>query len=342
MTVSNPTILLSTAGSSAPPLPTPRGPISGWLIERLGSDAEAARERRAAPTYEIACIDTIIDDDVQLALYVIYELSYRGFQGVDDRFEWDLEVVELRLRLEDRFEEDLRRQVASARLVENSRCVADVLARSHGPSLSEHFARHGTRFEFEEFCIHRSGYQLKEADPHSWALPRLTGARKAALVEIQHDEYGGGRTGDAHSDIYADLLVALGLDPAYGAYIERFPAITLATSNLASLFGLHRRLLPALLGHLAAFEMTSVGPMTRYRSAVDRLGLGDVVGRFYDVHIEADLHHGELASDQLVGGSTDDLDVGEVCFGAAALTLVEDRFTRHLLDSWEGGASSLR
>ena len=82
--------------------------------------------------------------------------------------------------------------------------------------------------------------------------------------------------------------------------------------------------------------------MTRYRSAVDRLGLGDRVGRFYDVHIEADLHHGALASSQLVGGAPGDLDVEEVCFGAAALSLVEDRFTRHLLHAWDRGESSLR
>ena len=49
-----------------------------------------------------------------------------------------------------------------------------------------------TRRRSEEFLVHRSLYTLKEADPHTWAIPRLHGAAKAALVEIQADEYGGG------------------------------------------------------------------------------------------------------------------------------------------------------
>ena len=38
--------------------------------------------------------------------------------------------------------------------------------------------------------MHRSAYQLKEADPHTWAIPRLSGSVKAALVEV---EWGAGR-----------------------------------------------------------------------------------------------------------------------------------------------------
>ena len=51
--------------------------------------------------------------------------------------------------------------------------------------------------------MHRSAYQLKEADPHSWALPRLSGPPKAALVEVQADEYGGGRPERIHAELFA-------------------------------------------------------------------------------------------------------------------------------------------
>ena len=61
-----------------------------------------------------------------------------------------------------------------------------------GFSLSGWLLQHGTRFHARELAIHRSGYQLKEADPHTWAIPRLTGRAKAAMVMIQADEYGGG------------------------------------------------------------------------------------------------------------------------------------------------------
>ena len=50
----------------------------------------------------------------------------------------------------------------------------------------------------------------------------------------------------------------------------------------------------ALLGHLAGYEMTSVTPMSAYARAARRLHLGPAVERFYDVHVEADEHHGAL------------------------------------------------
>ena len=60
--------------------------------------------------------------------------------------------------------------------------------------------------------MHRSAYQLKEADPHSWAIPRLWGAPKAAMVEIQADEYGGGRADWIHAELFARAMRAVGLD----------------------------------------------------------------------------------------------------------------------------------
>ena len=56
--------------------------------------------------------------------------------------------------------------------------------------------------------VHRSAYQLKEADPHSWAIPRLTAAPKAALIEIQADEYGGGRPDQVHAALFARAMEA--------------------------------------------------------------------------------------------------------------------------------------
>src|SRR3954453_19125102 len=112
--------------------------------------------------------------------------------------------------------------------------------------------------------VHRSAYQLKEADPHTWAIPRLHGGPKGAMVEVQADEYGGGRPERIHAQLFADSMSALGLDAGYGAYLDHLPAPTLATVNLMSLFGLHRRLRGAIVGHLALFEMTSSLPNRRY------------------------------------------------------------------------------
>ncbi|MFJ9942979.1 iron-containing redox enzyme family protein [Streptomyces erythrochromogenes] len=42
-------------------------------------------------------------EDLQLALYLLYELHYRGFDGVDDAREWDPDLLRLRQATEARF-----------------------------------------------------------------------------------------------------------------------------------------------------------------------------------------------------------------------------------------------
>ena len=92
-----------------------------------------------------------------------------------------------------------------------------------GVSLSRYLGRSGTTDQFRELMVHRSAYQLKEADPHSWAIPRLTGAPEVALLEIQYDEYGSGRAERMHSALFADSMRAVGLDSSYGAYLDAIP-----------------------------------------------------------------------------------------------------------------------
>ena len=212
-----------------------------------------------------------------------------------------------------------------------------------GPSLSLFMLERGDRDQLREFVIHRSIYQRKEADPHTWAIPRLRGRAKDAIVTLQSDEYGNGVRGKSHAELFAATMTALGLDPAPGAYIDRVPGVTLATDNLVSMFGLHRRWRGALVGHLAAFEMTSVVPMSRYAAALRRLEVAEEGVQFYDVHVAADVVHAQSAADDLVGGLTesDPVAAADVLFGAAALKEVEAVFTRRLLRAWEAGRSSL-
>jgi len=191
---------------------------------------------------------------------------------------------------------------------------------------------------------HRSAYQLKEADPHSWALPRLHGAPKAALVQIQADEYGGGRAERIHAQLFADAMDELGLDPRYGAYLDLLPGVTLATSNLMSLLGLHRTRLGAIVGHLALFEMTSSVPNGRYARGLRRLGCGPRATAFFDEHVEADAIHENVAAVDLAGGLARQQPAltRDIVWGAAALVELEGRCARHLLGAWEAGESSLR
>jgi hypothetical protein len=219
-----------------------------------------------------------------------------------------------------------------------------IIEISTGPSLSAYLAERGSLAQFREFAVHRSLLQLKEADPHSWAIPRLSGETKAALIEIQTDEYGNGRARDAHQNLFGVTLSALGLDPGYGRYLDRVPGTTLATVNLPSFLGLHRRLRGALVGHLAVCEMTSVEPMSGYAAALRRHGLHAGARHFFDVHVVADADHQTVAAERLAGGlaGAEPGVAADILFGAHAVMAVEGRCSDAILSAWQAGRSSLR
>jgi hypothetical protein len=321
-------------------LPGPRGPVSEQLFDRL------VREPHRFGDIALPDVDALGDDDLQLALYCCYELHYRGWPGVSDGWEWNPSLLVLRAELEDAYERRLHEEVPVS-ATDPAGVVAELwrlATDGDGPSLSRWLSGHGTLLHAREFAIHRSAYQLKEADPHTWAIPRLTGRAKAAMVAIQSDEYGGGVAPRMHASLFSGTMEGLGLDSTYGEYLDLLPGTTLATTNLISLLGLHRRFRGALVGHLALFEMTSVGPMGRYSDWLRGLGVSDAGREFYDVHVEADVVHQHVAADDMVGGLLEaepDL-AASVLFGARALGMIEGRFSAQLLDAWQRGQSSLR
>ena len=329
-----------------PPVPTSRGPLSEALLAAL-SQAPGSLD---APVEISAAADALADDDLQLALYACYELHYRGLDGVEDRWEWDPGLLAFRARLEAVFEDALHAALggwtpppADASTMDLAlRAIADA---DVSPSLSRHLERHGTLAEFKEVVVHRSAYQLKEADPHSWAIPRLSGPPKAALLEIQADEYGGGDPARMHATLFADTMDELGLDSAYGAYVDRLPGVTLATVNLMSLLGLHRRHRGAIVGHLALFEMTSSIPNRRYATALRRLGVRATrATEFYDEHVTADAVHENVAAVDLAGGLVRQEPAlkDDILFGARALVELEGRWATMLLEAWAAQQPTLR
>lgn len=322
-------------------LPRPRGPVSRLLIEEL------PRGVRDLPCVNPSQVDDpLADEDLQLSLYLCYELHYRGLPGVDDRWEWEPSLLRLRKQLERQFEDGL---LAAVPITDEAIGPNEIdlelraIAAAEGPALSSYVQREATLRQIREFVVHRSAYQLKEADPHSWALPRLVGEPKAALVEIQADEYGGGRAEWIHAELFARAMTALGLDSTYGAYLDLIPGRTLATVNQMSFFGLHRRWRGALVGHLALFEMTSSIPNRRYGDGLRRLGLHGDATLFFDEHVEADAVHENLAAVDLAGGLVrQDPDLtGSVLWGARTLSHLGERWGSALLDCWTERRSSL-
>jgi hypothetical protein len=291
--------------------------------------------------------DVLVDEDLQLALYLCYELHYRGMPSVDERWEWDPSLMRVRGALERSFERALTDAVPFLNedipAQEIDLALRAIAEDDEGPSLSSYVRSQATVEQVREFMIHRSAYQLKEADPHSWAIPRLSGPPKAALIEVQMDEYGRGRLEWVHAELFARSMRALGLDSSYGAYLERIPAITLATVNLMSLFGLHRRWRGAIVGHLALFEMTSSIPNDRYADGVRRLGFGEDATLFFDEHVIADAVHENIAAVDLAGGlaKQEPSTCGAILWGASVLKELERRWAEHLLRCWSDGRTSL-
>ncbi|MDP9986941.1 hypothetical protein J2S98_002099 [Arthrobacter oryzae] len=342
-------------------IPETRGPVSSALFKVLAQAPDTAGPgldglyslvgRQLAGTGDI-----IADEDIQLALFCLYELHYSGLDGVSDSWEWEPALIRVRRLIEEPFEAALRAAAKEAAgnfelpdgIAMTSDAVADVLfglaATDTGPSLSRYVARKATLDQLKEFLVHKSMYQLKEADPHTWAIPRLSGRPKAALVEIQADEYGGGRPERMHSALFARTMRGLGLDDSYGAYVDAVPAISLASVNLMSLCGLNRRLRGAITGHLAIYEMTSSQPNRFYGNGFRRHGLGPDITHYFDEHVEADAVHEQIAGRDLAGGlvEAEPQLLADVLFGATAVMAIDSRLTAHLMSSWEAGQTSLR
>lgn len=342
-------------------IPEPRGPVSAGLFELL-SEGTSADPAAQSDLHELvaaqlpAVVDIIEDEDFQLALFCLYELHYGGLDDVDDRWEWNPGLLAIRQLLEAPFERSLRsaaqRCAAQTSLPPaetlSSDDVAAILfelaAQDNGPSMSRHVAKRATLEQLSEFLIHKSIYQLKEADPHTWAIPRLAGRAKAALVEIQADEYGGGRPDRMHSTLFARTMRGLGLKEHFGAYVDSVPAISLASVNMMSLFGLNRRLRGAIAGHLAIYEMTSSRPNQLYGQGFRRHGFGAGVTSYFDEHVEADAVHEQIAGRDLAGGLVEAEPglLGDVIFGATAALAIDGRLSSIIMDAWDSGRSSLR
>ncbi|MET0326067.1 MAG: iron-containing redox enzyme family protein [Ilumatobacteraceae bacterium] len=317
-------------------LPAPRGPLSAWVLARLTGHEPT----RCPPVRQDG-----FGDDVQLALYLAYESHFSTLPGVVADVEWDPALIAFRRALEAAFEDALRQSMPSwADRTPVARAIPEILQLDDGPSLSAHMERDGTLDEMRELVVHRSAYQLKEGDGHTFAIPRLHGRAKQLLVEIQAGEYGADAPGRTmHSTLFAQTMRHLGLDDRLHAYLDVLPASALAVSNLISMFGLNRRWRGALVGHLAVFEMTSVTPMGRYTRGLERLGASAEARRFYDVHVLADAEHERMALEMAVETEAAEPQLRpDIIFGARCAGEVDRRFAATLFDGWRRTASATR
>ncbi|MQA98146.1 MAG: iron-containing redox enzyme family protein [Streptosporangiales bacterium] len=318
-----------------PPVPAPRGPLSEAVVDMLTGTATPR-------TWPAAHADPF-GDDLQLALYTCYELHYRGFAGVDPGWEWQPELLRARATLEEAFLAALRDATPGGD--DAGAALAGLLEEDvDAYGVSHHLRDAGTWSQLRDYVAIRSTYHLKEADPHAWVIPRLTGRAKAGLVAVEYDEFGGGRAERMHARLFAELMAGLGLDPRYGRYLDAAPAEALATVNLMSMSGLHRRLRGVLVGHFAAAEITTPPSAARIAAALERLGAEARCVEFFTEHVEADAVHEQVMRREVVGGLLDEEPglAPDVVFGVQATELLEERLGGRLLASWRAGRGALR
>jgi heme oxygenase-like protein len=325
-----------------PKLPRAVGPLSSAVIDAL----------RGRPALHARPLDVPLAEadpyglDLQLALYICYELHYRGFDGVNPRWEWNPPLLHVRGRLEDAFLSAVRRDVGEIADDETAAATMDALSVEpvDGTGPSYHLRDSGTWEQMREYFVHRSLYHLKEADPHAFAIPRLIGQAKASFVAVEYDEYGGGRGPLVHQQLFADLMDAANLDSTYLGYLNDVPADALASVNLMSLFGLHRELRGAAIGHFASTEITSSPGARRLVDALQRMGAPSPCVDFYHEHIVADAVHEQVVRTDVVGDMVarePHLD-RDVVFGIKARDVVEDRLAEHIMARWQQDRPSLR
>jgi Iron-containing redox enzyme len=314
-------------------LPKPRGAFSADVFEALRSDPLRLSEAGLP--------DPENPDDAAIALWALYELHGRGFEDLTEDPEWHPSVIAVRGGLERELEGRLRsRWTSGAPEGEFAETFFAYVADHDGPSLARFVQTQATDEQVLDLLRARSIYHLKETDPTVWVVPRLETGPKAGLMEMLYDEFGAGDPNRLHHHLFARGLDAVGLRSDYGAYVDDVPLEVLEQNNVWMLFGLHRRLRAAALGHLAAFEATSSEPSRRVVDGLTRLGFDPAMVGYYTEHVTADAAHEQVAV-RAVCGRLVDAEPGlrdDVFFGAFTCLDQESRVARGLLGRWEVAA----
>jgi len=286
--------------------PRPRGDLSATVLETLRGVPDSWPD--ALPPADGA-------DDAALTLWAMYELHYRGFDDVDDAWEWHPGLLGARAGLERDFEAELRRRHASAAARPEgdlSEALFAYVAAHDGPSVSGFVQRRATRDQILELLRARSVYALRESDPTAWLVPRLGSQVQAALMSLQYDEYGGGDAARVHARLFARGLETSGLSPEFGTYLDLATTEVLEQNNAMSLLG------------------------RRMAQGLRRLDFPDEMVAYYEEHVEADAVHEQLAVREicapLVADEPDQRD--EVFFGAFVCLDSEARVAGRLLQQW--------
>jgi hypothetical protein len=322
-----------------PLLPWPRGPLSAFVVSAL-----QRQPGTLGSTPPISRTDALSDDDFELALYLCYEMHFRGLASAE--WAWDPGLKKFRSELERAFVNRLRDEINDFTMhytFDTVSALDEVIEECAGSSLMSYFDDSGTIDQFREFCVHRSVYQFRADYNAPDTTPQSEFDPVPASTSVRFEDLGSSVDAQLRSSFFSTTMSSLGLDNSHGSYVEIVPGVTLATVNLKSMFSFHPHWRAAMFGHAAASEVTSLESMERYCRALNRFGLEAVGRRFVDVAVPFDARRPLIARNQVFAEllTAEPKLATDVIFGAAAVLLLEQRFADHLLDAWTEDRTSL-
>ena len=293
--------------------------------------------------------DPLGDDDLQLALYLCFELHYRCFAGVDPAWEWRPDLLAVRAVLEEAFFDALEAEVGPGEPVDPDE-VGDLLFRARSrrrgrlalaPARGRGRPRAVPRVRRPPLALPAEGGRPAQLGDPAARRPGEDGAAGGAGRRVRRRPAASGCTRrssprrcgrSASTTARTPTSTASRRDPGDGQ-----PDVG-ARACAASRRG-------AIVGHLAMFEMTSAQPNRRYGNALRRLGFdarGDRLLRRARRGRRGAREHRRLRPRRRPGARRSRSWPRTSSSAPGPCSILEDRFARHLLAAWEQGETSLR
>ena len=201
------------------------------------------------------------------------------------------------------------------------------LAReAEGPNLSAYLRREATRdTDASTFSASGASSSSRSPTPRRSSLPRLAGAAKVALAELQYDEFGAGRPAALHQQLYAEALRVVRPGPRLRCVHKR---------RLRGFAGVGERDVAVLPqpsaarrrgGALRGVRGIQLGAVPSRSPLGSERGSRRCRAEYFDEHVEADAVHEQIAARDLCGAlvAGDPKAMHEVLFGAACTSYLD-------------------
>ncbi len=171
-----------------------------------------------------------------------------------------------------------------------ARALDSLLAQERaGSAASDYLAEVASREQFTVVVTEFALDGLTEAQNFFPAVARLPIRAQMPLMRVLIDEFGCGNLQQAHSQLYRNLLIELGLPLDLNSYLNRTSDETYAFLNVFYWLAQRATHVEYFLGALAYLEASIPTVFTYYARACERLGIEN--RQYYTEHVHIDSFH---------------------------------------------------